>query len=249
MTFTWILGLWFAGVGLQAVIGGVMLWRKVYRKFPIFMVFIVSQLVRFVILFSAYWAGNRILYRQEFLALELVDAVLSFAVIYELFDITFRAYEGMRQMGWLLLRWASVVLVGMAIVVALSQQGADKDPFLEGLFALEMGISVVRGGLLFLLFVLHTGLGLRWSRHGLGIGLGFGALTCVALAAFTLRHYYGPDANTFLSLTTSVAYDLAVMVWLGFLLLPEAERQAAPRKPPKWDIEEWNHTLLELLQR
>lgn len=225
-----------------------MLWRKLYRKYPAFLVFISSQLIRFVLLYSAYQAGNKVLYRREFLALELVDAVLSFAVIYELFDTTFRAYDGMRQMGWLLLRWASVVLVGLALVVALSQQGADRDPFMEGLFALEMGISVVRGGLLFLLFVLHAGLGLRWSRHAFGIAVGFGALTCVALAAFTLRHYYGPDANTFLSLTTSLAYDLAVIVWLAFLLLPEAVR-VAPRRPAKWDIEEWNRTLLELLQR
>lgn len=225
-----------------------MFWRKLYRKFPIFLVFILSQLVRFVILFSAFRAGNRLLYKQEFLALELVDAVLSFAVIYELFDLTFRAYEGIRELGWLLLRWASVVLVGLALVVAFSQAGGDKEPFLEGLFALEMGISVVRGGLLFLLFVLHAGLGLRWSRHEFGIAMGFGTLTCIALVAFALRFHYGAEVTTALSLINSVAYDGAVLAWLATFLLPESVREVHGR-PPKWDIEEWNRALLELLQR
>lgn len=240
--------LWYAGAGLQAVVGGVMLWRKLYRKFPVFLAFIASQLVRFVVLFAAFKMGDRHLYRQAFLSMEVVDAVLSFAAIYELFAITFRAYEGIRELGWLLLRWASVVLVAMALVVAFTQSGGDKDPFLEGLFALEMGISIVRGGLLFLLFVLHAGLGLRWGRHAFGIAVGFGMLTSIALASFAVRFHYGTDVNAELSLLNSVAYDCAVMVWLVSFLRPESQRAGRPR-PPKWNIEDWNRTLLELLQR
>ena len=248
MTKELIMPLWYAGAGLQAVIGGVMLWRKVYRKFPVFCLYIVSQLIRFAILYSAFSAGDRQLYRHAVLSLEVVDAVLSFAVIYELFDVTFRVYEGIRELGWLLLRWASVVLVAVALVVAFSQQGADKDPFLHGLFAFEMGVSIVQGGLLFLLFVLHKGLGLSWSRHRLGIGMGFGVLSCMALALFTLRHHYGAEANMVLSLINSTAYDSAVLVWLSALCLPETVRKAPPR-PPKWDVEDWNRSLLELLHR
>jgi len=245
---TLLLPLWFTGAGLQAIIGGVMLWRNLYRKFPVFLAYILSQLLRFIILYSAFEAGNKELYRHAFLTLEVVDAVLSFAVIYELFAITFRAYEGIRELGWLLLRWASVVLVGVALVVAFSQSGGDKDPFLEGLFALEMGISVVKGGLLFLLFVLHAGLGLRWGRHGFGIAMGFGVLSSIALASVTLRFHYGIDSNPVLSLINSAAYDCAVVAWLVAFLRSDAVRIAPPR-PPKWDVEDWNRTLQELLQR
>jgi len=225
-----------------------MLWRKIYRNCPVFCLYVLSQLVRFVILFGAYRAGDRVLYREAFLRLELVDAVLSFAVVYELFALTFRAYEGIRELGWMLLRWASIVLVGLALMVALSQSGSDKDPFLEGLFALEMGVSVVKGGLLFLLFVLHTGLGLRWGRHAFGIALGFGLMTSIALASFTLRFHYGAEVNTALSLLSSISYDCAVVVWLVSLLRADSVRMPAVRAP-KWNVEEWNRALLELLQR
>jgi hypothetical protein len=242
------IALWYAGAGLQALIGGVMVWRKSYRNFPFFFLFILSQLLRFGILFSAFQAGNKILYREEFMKLEAVDALLSFAVIYELFAITFRAYEGIRELGWLLLRWASAVLLVVAVVAALAQSGSDTDPYLAGLFALETGISVIRGGLLFLLFVLHAGLGLRWGRQAFGIALGFAWMTSIALACFTLRFYYGTISTSVLSLINSAAYDCAVAVWLVAMLLPASERAALPRLP-KWDVEAWNRTLLELLQR
>lgn len=225
-----------------------MLRRKLYRELPLFFAFILSQLVRFAILFSAYQAGNRELYRQAFLAAEAVDAVLSFAVIYELFAVTFRTYEGIRELGSVLLRWASAVLLVVAVVTAASASGSDSDRFLAGLFALEESISVVRGGLLFLLFLLHAALGLRWGRHAFGIALGFGLLTSIALAAFTLRSHFGTISTSALSLITSVAYDGAVIVWLVAVCLPATEREPAPHLS-SWDIEGWNQTLLELLQR
>lgn len=226
-----------------------MLWRRSYRKFPLFSLYILSQLVRFAILFGAYQAGDRAFYRYAFIRLELVDAVLSFAVIYELFDITFRSYEGIRELGWMLLRWASVVLVVLALVVAFSQTGAgDADPFLSGLYALERGISVVRGGLLFLLLVLHAGLGLRWGRHAFGIALGFGLVTSIELALFTMRFHLGSEVNLVLSLINSAAYDCALLVWLTALLRADTVRESPPR-PSKWDVEGWNRALLELLHR
>lgn len=248
MKFTLPIALWVGAAALLAGIGGLMLWRKVYRKSPVFCVYIFSQLVRFAILFSAYVAGDRVVYRQAFLRLELLDAVLSFAVVYELFALTFEAYEGIRELGWMLLRWASIVLVALALIVAFSQSGADKDPFLEGLFAFEMGVSVVKGGLLFLLFVLHAGLGLAWGRHAFGIALGLGLMTSLALAVFALRFHWGVGSNTLLSLVNTVAYDCGLIIWLAALWRADSVRTSPPR-PHKWDIEEWNRALLELLHR
>jgi hypothetical protein len=242
------LALWFSGAGLQAVIGGVMLRRKLYREFPLFFAFIFCQVIRFLVLFGAYQAGNRESYRQAFLVLEAVDALLSFAVIYELYAHTFRAYEGIRELGWVLLRWASAVLLIVAVVAAASSSGSDSDRFLAGLFALEQSISIVRGGLLFLLFLFHAALGLRWGRHAFGIALGLGLLTSIALAAFTLRAHFGALSTSTLSLITSAAYNCAVIVWLVAVLRPAAERIALPRVP-RWDLDGWNRTLLELMQR
>lgn len=225
------------------------MWRrKLHREYPIFFVYTVSHLVRFVVLYHAFQTGDREGYRQAFANLESIDAVLSFGVIYELFGHTFRAYEGIRQLGWLLFRWATVVLLVVAVVVAASAPGSDTDRFLSGLFTLERSVSVVRAGLLFLLFLFHAALGLRWARATMGIALGFGALSSIELVTFTLRSHFGMETTAALSLISSVAYDAAIVVWLAGLLWP-SRAPARVERSPRWDIEGWNRTLLELMQR
>ncbi len=240
--------LWLSGPLLQCAIGGVMLWRKLYRQYPLFLAYTASHVVRAGILFFIYQAGDREAYRQAYLFLEATDAVLSFAVVYELFDATFRAYEGIREMGWMLLKWASVILLGVAVVSAASAPGSDTVRLLKGLFALETSIAIVRGGLLFLLFLFHATLGLRWAVQAFGIALGFGLLSSIELVTFALRSRLGIETTYTLSLISSAAYICAIVVWLvAMLRLAEERPPVAP--DARWDVSGWNRTLQEMLQR
>lgn len=225
-----------------------MLRRKLYREYPLFLAYTASHLVRFAVLFVIYRMGDREAYRQAYTLMEAVDAVLSFAVVYELYATTFRAYEGIRELGWVLLRWASVILLLVAVVSAASAPGSDSDRFLAGLFTLERSISLVRGGLLFLLFLLHASMGLRWSPTAFGIALGFGLLNSIELVTLALRTHMGKETTPVLSLITSVAYSCAILCWLVAALRPAPQRETAPRLA-RWDVEGWNRTLQELLQR
>lgn len=225
-----------------------MLRRRLYREFPIFLAYTASHVVRFAVLFYVHQGGDKEAYRHAFTFMEAVDAFLSFAVIYELFAATFRTYEGIRELGWTLLKWSTVVLIAVAVVTASTASGSDSDRFLKGLFGLEQSISVVRGGLLFLLFLCHAALGLRWGRLMFGIAVGFGMLTSIELVTYTLRAHFGIASTEALSVVTSAAYNGAVVVWLVAALRPASERVPLP-SVPRWDLDGWNRTLLELLQR
>ncbi len=239
---------WLSAAVLQASIGGVMLRRKLYREYPLFLAYTASHLVRFAILFSIYHAGSWEAYRRAYALLEVIDAVLSFAVMYELYAITFRAYEGIREMGWVLLKWAAVILAGVAVVSAASAPGSAADRFLAGYFALERSIGIVRGGLLCLLFLLHASLGLRWRTPAFGIALGFGVLSSNELVTFALMPHLAPVTASLLSWISNAAYVCAVLIWLVTVVRPAREREVQPRISG-WDVEGWNRTLLELLQR
>lgn len=225
-----------------------MLRRKLYRDYPMFVAYTASHLVRFMILFTIYRMEDRMLYRQAFQYLEAADAMLSFAVVYELYAATFRAYEGIRELGWMLLKWATVILAGVAVVAAASSSGSDSDRFLAGLFTLETSISIVRGGLVFLLFLFHASMGLRWSATRLGMALGFGLLSSIELVTFALRTHFGEGTTSALSLISSAAYICAIVIWLVATLRPVGANEPTPRVAG-WDVEGWNHALLELLQR
>lgn len=224
--------------------------RRLYREFPFFLAYTASHVVRFAVLLYAYSEGgsSQALYRHAYIAAEAVDAMLSFAVIFELVAHLFRPYEGLRQLGKLLFRWAAAVLLLVAVVVAASADGGDSERFLAGLFALERSIAIVRGGLIFLLFLFSTYFGLAWRHFAFGIALGFGLLASVELAAVTMRAHLGVSSNTVLWFISAASYNCAVLIWLGYLLLPERQRRAA-RAPARQELEGWNRALLELLQQ
>jgi len=222
--------------------------RRLYRDYPLFFAYILNQLVIFFVLIYCYQLGIRDVYRQAYLAASAVDAVLRFGVICELFSHVFRQYEGIRQLGSVLLRWASVILLFIAVLVAASGTGSDSDRFLAGLFAMERSVEIVQGGLLFLLFVLSSSLGLRWKHHTLSIALGFGVVSSVHLATFTLRAQLGMAADDILSLISNAGYDCAVLIWLGTLYAREPVHQFN-QQIPRWDVEAWNHALEGLLRR
>lgn len=225
-----------------------MLRRRLVRQYPFFFAYTASHLIRFAILFSLYRMGRRADYALAYSYLEALTVVLSFAVVYELYAVTFRAYGGIRELGWMLLKWATVILAAVAVVSAASAEGGHFDRFFVGLFTLGRSINIVRGGLLFLLFLLHASLGLRWSPVRFGIALGFALVSSAELVTFAVVTHFDNGAMPILSAISSAAYYCAILIWLMAVLRPESEPRLTPRLSG-WDVEGWNRTLLELLQR
>jgi hypothetical protein len=240
--------LWLVSPALQSVVGYRMWIRRLNRDYPLFFVYVAYHVVSFPVVLFCYHLGIRDVYRHVYLGLEGVDVALKLGVICELFFQVFRQYEGIREFGYALLRWASVILLMIAVIVAASASGSDSDRFLAGLFAMERSVEIVQGGLLFLLFVLSSSLGLQWKQETLGIALGFGVITSVNLAAFTLRAQLGMTSHDILSLISSAGYDCAVLIWLGTLYARKPVHQFNQRIP-RWDVEAWNHALEGLLRR
>ncbi len=241
--------LWVASPCVQATLAGVMLKRKLHREYPVFVAYTISQLVRTPVLFWVYHHGNREAYRYSFFAAEVLDPALSFTVIYELYRHLLRTYEGLQRLAGLVFRWAAVVLLVAAVLsAAASPAEADTSRVLAGLFTFDRAASIIRGGLLLLLFLFASYFGLRWKHFAFGIAAGFAVETSVALATFALRVHLGLLGKPILSLISSVAYACSVFIWLAYLL--SLEPAIGPAKlPPRLELEGWNQALLELLHQ
>lgn len=238
--------LWVAGPCLQLFIAAFMLKHRLYRQYPAFFAYTVSHVVRFVVLFSLYHHGSEEAYNYAYLAAEVLDAVLAFAAIYEVFSNVFRAYEGIRTLAGIVFRWALIVLVFVAVLTAAGSMGSDTQRVRAALFAFDQGVNIVRGGLLFLLILFCSYLGLTWNHFVFGIAVGFGLESSVELVAFATRAHLGPVGSTALSFISAAAYNCAVLVWLYYLLSPApAERPA--KLPSRTELDEWNQALLELI--
>jgi hypothetical protein len=241
--------LWLALPLLQSAIGFRMWTRQLYRDYPLFFSYTLEQLLRFLVLFYCYHWSSQATYSRGYFALNAVEAVLQLGVISELFFHIFRPYAGIVHLASALLRWAAIVLLLIAVLVAASTASPDSDIVLTAFFGMERSLQIVQGGLLFLLFILSSAFGLRWQQPSLGIALGFGIFTSVNLAAYSLRVQLGVTSHGVLSLISSAGYNCAVLVWLVSLYARKPIFQKIKYPISKEDVEAWNETLMELLRR
>jgi hypothetical protein len=240
--------LWVAAPCVQAVLALLMLKRRLHREYPLFFSYILTHVVRFVVLFSVYHQGSKQAYRETYLAAEVLDAALAFAAIYEVFSNVFRVYEGLRKLAGVVFRWALIVLVFVAVGTAAGSTGADMKRVVAGLFIFDQGVNIVRGGLLLLLIVFCSYLGLRWNHFVFGIALGFALESSVELVGFATLAHLGPVGSRLLSLILAAAYNCAVLVWLYYLLSP-APAERPVKLPSHTELDEWNQALLALIHR
>ena len=244
-----VYALWLFCAPLQGAIAYRMWRRKNYCEYPLFFAYVLEQLVRFGILFSCYQLHQQETYFHAYAGFQAIEAILQIGVICELFSDVFRPYEGIRQIGPSILRWASVFFLFSAILVAAYSTGADSYKYLGQMFAMERSAEIVQGGLLLFLALASSLMALEWKWQTLWIALGFGLFTGVNLIAYTIRFESGMSSQHQLSLLSNVAYDFSVLCWVrAFYFLPEG---AGPRgqQSSEWDVQSWNRALLQLLRR
>jgi hypothetical protein len=241
--------LWFASPLMQCGVMRRILVRRLFQDYPLFFSYIVAHILSFLSLVYFYQYCSKDAYKQAYMGWDVIDAVLKFAVIGELFARVFASYKSVHRLGTTIVRITSVVLVLSAVLVS-ALSNTDSNNWLSKFFALERSAEIVQTGLVLLLFALCYALGLRWKQPMWSIASGLCIITGVYLIAFTLRAELGSSYDQILSLMSSAGYDLGVLTWL-LTLYPQRStaRPAACPPVPTWDLASWNRALMELLRR
>lgn len=231
----------------------VRMWRSgMYREYPMFCWFVYFDIVRSVVDFILSSLGKPA-YAAYFYTYWIADAisiVLAFAVMWELFKITLRPYEGMRDLAAVLFRWAIVVLLLVAVVMAASQgHGAFPRSYwlVQAVMVLERSVRMVQAGLMLLLLLFGAQLAINWRHTAFGIALGFAVYAVLQLAAFAIRLGSGLADGVF-KLLSPISYLLALLIWAAYLWHSKP-LPAVRELPPGSDLARWNTALLEVLQR
>jgi hypothetical protein len=228
--------LWFAHPALQTSLVGVMLWRKLHRTFPMFFWYVAFQPIAFALTFPLYRAH---LYTPFFYAYWFTTAIsvlLGFRVIHEVFLEVFRPYHTLRDLGSVLFKWAGLVMLMVAGVVAASATSGDGNPLETGIMTLERSVRVVQCGLILFLLVFSRYLGTNWRQKSFGIALGFGAFAVVelSLVAVNASNVINQVLSSFINMT---AYNVTIFIWVGYMLMksPAREPLAHMLRPQRWE--------------
>ncbi len=230
-------GLWLMAPALQLFLVVVMIRRKLRKEFPLFFSYTVFQVLSFGLQFAAF-QRSRLEYFYVYWVTGAIGVGLALCVIYEIFSSVFRPYESLRDLGATLFRWAALVMVLVAAIMAINGGRSAPNQIMSGILTMERSVRIMQCGLVLFLFLFARSFGLTARNHLFGIAAGFGVYAAVELIYVSLLAVGVPSSNV-LRVLKSSSYDVAVLIWVGYMLSREPAR--GPALYPV--AERWNYAL------
>jgi hypothetical protein len=237
---------WIAPAVIQAVVIIMMRKRKLIRELPYFCSYAAFGVASSCMLYIVLRQSGARAYFACFATVEVISLVLGLFVISEVFSKIFMNYEALQQLGWVLFRWAVIVLVGLAVLTAAAAPGQYEDRALTALMLMSRSVRVIQAGLLLLLFMFTTYFGISWKNYLFGIALGFGVLGSIELGATALLTTRAVSHSVF-HFVSGAADSCASLIWAAYMIAPS--RRTTIDLLPQGNLDEWNHALLGLLHR
>lgn len=231
-------GLMFAHPVLEGAVATLMYRRKLHRTFPAFFTYISAQVLMALVLMPIYLRSMVGVYYYAYWIFAAANVVLGFRVIHEIFLDVFRPYHTLKDLGSVVFRWAGLVMLLVAGVIAASTPTGDSSPLVHATLTLQRCVRVVQCGLVLFLLVFSSYLGVSWRQHSFGISVGFGTFAIVELGLIAL-HASGvvnlsQSAPILINMT---AWNVSIMLWFFFLWRPSPAREdrASLLKSQRWE--------------
>lgn len=223
------------------------LWRelRMFFAYTLFCVFRTALLVPL----REYAGAESSLYMAVYAVTMVADTALAFLVIQEVYAGVLHRYEGLRTLSVMIFRWAFMLLVLLAIVIAFAVPATDTDPLMAFFTVFERSAMLVELGLIALLFVLAKALSLGWRECIFGIAAGMCLFSSLDLAALTFRAHYGTQAAIAYNAFKSLAYMATAAVWTTYIYRAERarNREIVPFRSDTLDT--WNSVVQQFLNR
>jgi hypothetical protein len=233
---------------------GFLIWKRgLARRFPAFCAYAILSALGHLALYVADVAPSvspANFWRVDWASL-LVESVLKFAVISEVFSHLFGSYLSLARLGRILIRSVGVLLVLASALAAAYAPQDGKFGVISGIHLLEQTTDLVETGLIGFIFLFSAYFRLRLETHALGISLGIAVSACVHLAAWAIA------ANGLLPNPKRIVLDylfmgsfhVSVLIWFYFLLVPHKVAIKSAPALPENNLAVWNRELERLLQQ
>jgi hypothetical protein len=245
--------LWLAPNILLLVLALLMWRRKLYQQFPVFLIFAVAIAIEQLIVYAAdvipsvtggvfwrvFWAGL------------LVEALVKFALIGEIFSQVFGRYDSLATVGKRIIRGVGILLV-LAATLAAAYAPIDNPRYsvISRAHILDQTIYMIECGLLVFIFLFASYFRLTWNHKTFGIAVGLGISACVHLADWAVTSSGALiNKRDLLDFVNMATYHACVLIWFYYLLGPEKNISKAAGPPPELDLEVWNEELERLLHQ
>ena len=206
------------GTGLAAVLCLLLIVRRYYREFPVFLASVSLSVIATIVLLVV--SSNAHYYALVFWPSDALGVVLAFFALNEALRSVFRNFLGMRWFRWLFPGIGIVMLtVGILRILLLPRPAFSL--FTTTVIGLEIAVGFLQFGIFSLFIILVKVFHLRWGQHAAGIVFGFGVSAAGSLVAFLLRSEFGTKLDPVIRIAPPIAYIIGVAIWLAPFLKAE----------------------------
>jgi hypothetical protein len=228
-----LLALWVSQPVLQTAVAAAMIRRRLHKSFPAFFIFTLAQIFIFAVEFPLHSWGPQGLYGYAWIISTMLNLIINFKIIQEIFLDIFRPYHALKDLGTALFKWAALIMVLIAVVL-ISTSSVWDDPLLRTILVVQRSIRVVQCGMVLFLFAFCKQLGVSWKRPCFGIALGFGVIAGAELidnALLSGGHIHWLMMN----LLNMGSYNIGVLTWLLYSLASRHAVIMPVLVPQRWD--------------
>jgi hypothetical protein len=225
--------------------------RGLQRQLPIFLGYVVFQLVQFSVLFTIFLHTpyRPDIYKWTLVVGEGVSSILELGVIYELSNELLFS----RSTPGLLLRRALQVILALLVLGAAIGSGAFSGISVRRVVnifqMINFSSNLIEAGMVLTLFIFARALRISWHSWVAGVALGFGVSASINLVSAALRAEWGERAWVAVDLMQMASFHMCVVIWLVYLFLADRPPQFPDGKLKVSDMELWDQELQRMVQR
>ena len=243
--------LWIAPHVLLGIFLICLLWRRLQRQLPIFVVYVAFELLQFIVLFAIFLHSpfSSAIYKWTLVVGEGISSILELGVIYELADELLLSRSDLASV----FRPALQGILALLLLGAASGSGAFSGISVEranNIFEMiNFSSNLIEAGLVLALFIFARALRISWNNWAAGVALGFGVSASIDLVSAAMRAEWGKRAFGAADLTQMAGFHLCVLVWLVSLVLADRVSKFPDGKLNISDLELWDQELQRMVQR
>jgi hypothetical protein len=240
-----IQNLWPVGLTLQAMLTGILLWKRSWSTFPFFTAYSICSFVSTLVLFLL--RHSPVAYFYAYWPAEMLCVAFDLAVLYEVFRQLFGAYRALRRMAWIALQCALAVLVLIGVTVLASSTPSQRWKLMgAALLAIEGALRMIQLGIVIFLFVFSRIFRLHWRQpvFGIALGLGIFAFAEVFVTASWLGFQAFPIGLR--SIVQMLAFDAALATWGAYMFVRE-HVPITSTLPSQPELEQLNSLLTRII--
>jgi hypothetical protein len=241
-----MMAFWRIAIILKATLVAVLVARRMWRRFPVFMTYASVSLSVSILLFAL--RGTPQIYIYVYWCGELAAVILSFSAVYEIFRDLLGSCPALNRVASFLFCGFLVTFVVLGCLVIYVKFPHAQSDVTASLLIVEEAIRLVEVGLLVFLLLFATAFGLHWRKSLFGIAVGLALYAVVELTGEAMATQFGVSIGPVFSVVRILAVNCSLLLWIGYMLVPERVTNAGELPKPA-QLEQWNQVIMELINQ